>query len=153
MTLYFLDTSALVKRYIVEDGTVWVRSILASNSGNRSFVSEIARVEANSSIARQQREGRFNAVQVNGFRKLITRHFGRDYIVLNVNSAITQLAIDLLYRHSIRAYDAVQLATALTLHQRTTPLHMTPIFVCADTRLLAIAQLEGLAIDDPNQHG
>jgi hypothetical protein len=31
MTQYFLDSSALIKRYVVEPGTIWVRSITNRN--------------------------------------------------------------------------------------------------------------------------
>lgn len=34
MTAYFLDSSALVKRYVAEMGTVWVRAITAPSAAH-----------------------------------------------------------------------------------------------------------------------
>jgi uncharacterized protein len=45
MTQYFLDSSALIKRYIVEPGTTWVRSLTIPNSGNTVIISQITQIE------------------------------------------------------------------------------------------------------------
>jgi hypothetical protein len=41
MTHYFLDSSALIKRYVAETGTNWVRSIILPGSGNIIVVAHI----------------------------------------------------------------------------------------------------------------
>ena len=33
MTTYYLDTSALIKRYVQETGTDWVRTLVAPTAG------------------------------------------------------------------------------------------------------------------------
>jgi uncharacterized protein len=53
---YFLDTSALVKRYIPEIGTPWIQSLTHQSSGNVLLVARITVVEMMSAIARRQRE-------------------------------------------------------------------------------------------------
>jgi hypothetical protein len=53
-------------------------------------------------------------------------------------------ARQLAYRHPLRAYDAVQLSTALLLHADLLGIGYELTFVCADARLLEIAQAEGL---------
>ena len=45
MAVYFLDSSALVKRYIRETGTDWVASLFSPDFGNDCFVAAIAGVE------------------------------------------------------------------------------------------------------------
>jgi len=61
--------------------------------------------------------------------------------------------ISVLERQPLRAYDAVQLACALTvrrlMHQRGMP---PPLFVAADDALLAAAAAEGFAVDNPLLH-
>ncbi len=55
--------------------------------------------------------------------------------------------------HRLRAYDAVQLATALDLHKDWTAHRLgTFVFVFADRNLNAAAIAEGLTVDDPNSH-
>ncbi len=49
-------------------------------------------------------------------------------------------------RDPLRAYDAVQLATALTIAQRKTPV----VFWSTDLALLAAARLEGLRVQQPS---
>jgi len=46
MSSFFLDSSALVKRYLTETGSFWVQGIAASAAGNTIAVAEITRVEA-----------------------------------------------------------------------------------------------------------
>ena len=56
-------------------------------------------------------------------------------------------------QHPLRAYDAVQLATAWSLDQNLVNSGESPLtFICADDRLLAVAQAEGLRTENPNHH-
>jgi hypothetical protein len=59
---------------------------------------------------------------------------------------------DLCRIHRLRAYDAVQLACALTVLGKPAALGIAPPFVTADMLLLNVASLEGLSTDDPNTH-
>jgi predicted nucleic acid-binding protein len=43
MALYFLDSSALVKRYISETGSVWVLGLFAAAFNNEIFIAAIAK--------------------------------------------------------------------------------------------------------------
>jgi predicted nucleic acid-binding protein len=37
MSAYYFDTSALVKRYVAEIGSGWVRSVMARRAGNMIY--------------------------------------------------------------------------------------------------------------------
>lgn len=52
-----------------------------------------------------------------------------------------ELAAELVWRHPLRAYDAIQLASALWLARES---RMALTFVCADRRLAAAAAAAGL---------
>jgi hypothetical protein len=55
--------------------------------------------------------------------------------------------------YPLRAYDAVQLACALTVRRSMRRRGMLPpLFVSADTTLLAAARAEGFLVDNPLQH-
>ena len=59
----------------------------------------------------------------------------------------------LLGRHPLRAYDAVQLASALIVNRALQAAHLAPlIFLSADGHLNTAATAEGLAVDNPNFH-
>ncbi|WP_201789158.1 type II toxin-antitoxin system VapC family toxin [Scytonema hofmannii] len=53
MTVYFLDSSALVKRYVPETGSAWIRAISDLNTGNSLIIARITWVEVRSAIARR----------------------------------------------------------------------------------------------------
>ena len=48
------------------------------------------------------------------------------------------------------AYDAVQLATVLSIARHSAGLNVT--FVCADEALNQVARSKGLAVENPNLH-
>ena len=57
MGAYFLDSSALIKRYLNETGTKWVRALTEARSANSIYAARIAAVELTAILARQQRAG------------------------------------------------------------------------------------------------
>ena len=153
MTYYFLDSSALIKRYISETGTNWLRSIVTPIAANTIIVSEITSVEIVSGVSRRKRSGQiaFRTAQV--IRILMDRHVSRDYMVIGLGKNIVQLAENLLEVHPLRAYDSVQLASAIESNARLTAAGLPSlIFLSSDQQLLAAALAEGLAVDDPNLH-
>jgi hypothetical protein len=76
-----------------------------------------------------------------------------EYTVVVINRTLLTRAAALCRIHPLRAYDAVQLACALT--QRDNDLsasRLAPIFVSADAILLSAAQAEGFVIENPNAY-
>jgi hypothetical protein len=155
MASYFLDTSALVKRQVDEVGHRWVRSLVHGRAGHTIAIAEVALVEVVASLCRMARE-QPPRLAIADRDRLIARfrqHTQRRYQVVAVNEALLLRAGALCRTHPLRAYDAVQLACALTFRDdEATAGRPAPIFVCADTQLLAIAQAEGLVVEDPNAH-
>jgi hypothetical protein len=73
--------------------------------------------------------------------------------VLTLDSAVLDAAARLIGDHPIRAYDAIQLATALRLAAEYDSAGLPPpVFVCADQTLNRAAAAEGLVIEDPTAH-
>lgn len=150
MTVYFLDTSALLKRYIVESGTVWVQAATSLQAANKILVSEITVVEMVSGIARLKRESRIPMRTARALRLLINRHMHREYHAVLLSEVILQTAQDLLDKHPLRAYDSIQLASALDSNAKLIRSGLSPlVFVSADTRLLNAATGEGLPTHQP----
>jgi predicted nucleic acid-binding protein len=150
---YFLDSSALLKRYLSEIGTAWVQSLTAKASGNILLISRITSVEIFSAIARRQREGSLTSEQTQTLRTIFQQHFTDQYEIVELAPTLTTLAGELCARQSLRAYDAVQLASALTILPiiAQSPENFLT-FLTADDRLLKAAQLEHLQADNPNLH-
>ena len=151
---YFLDTSALVKRYVPEIGSDWILSITDPATDNDLAISQITWVEVHSAFARRLRDGSLSAQRFDLIAQKVREDFENEYRVIDVDRTLIETATELVIQHPLRAYDSVQLASALRF-QSTTLLSQPEtrvIFVSADNRLLDIAQSEGLATDNPNNY-
>ncbi|MEG4071050.1 type II toxin-antitoxin system VapC family toxin [Microcoleus sp. Pol14C2] len=153
VNIYFLDSSALIKRYVVEIGSPWIKTLTDSQTGNSLLVVRITWVEVLSAFARRQREGGITAAEVAALIAKFRSEFNSRYRVIEVDLALVERAGQLIVQYPLRAYDAVQLASALRVQSVLTSMPETQlIFVSADNRLLDIAQSAGLAIDNPNNY-
>ena len=153
MSFYFLDTSALVKRYVVETGTSWVLSLISPTAGHTILIAQITRAEVVSAASRRKREGQISARIAHAIRLIVDRHASREYKVVGLRDQVVQHAEDLLEAHALRAYDAIQLASALEVDVRLVAARLSPlIFVSSDKQLLAVAAAEGLATENPESH-
>lgn len=151
--MYFIDSSALVKRYVPETGSSWIQSITDRATSNYLGVTRITWVEVNSAFARRQREGSLEVDELNIIEQKFRYDFFNQYDIIEVDRAICEVAGQLVLKHLLRAYDAVQLASALRCRSGLTQTPDTQlIFVSADNRLLNIAQTEGLVTDNPNNY-
>lgn len=153
VSAYFLDSSALVKRYVPETGSAWVQALADVATGNLLIIARITWVEVLSALARRQREGSLSDTEVD----LIIQRFGYDlnnqYQVVELDKVLAQRAGQLVNHYPLRAYDAVQLASVLHIQPAFARATSTSlVFLTADDRLLTIAQAAGLLTDNPNNH-
>lgn len=150
MTAYFFDTSALLKRYVIESGTAWVLGAADPQNGHLIFIAQITSVEITSGIARLQREGAISVTIAQSAEALLERHIRRQYKTISFTNQVAQRAKNLLKTYPLRAYDAIQLASALEANGKLTAggLQLL-VFVSGDTRLLSAAVGEGLSTHRP----
>jgi uncharacterized protein len=137
-----------MKRYVQETGTVWVRALTASGTGNFFYLARITDVEVTAALARRRGQPGLSVVQAVAALRQFRRDFGQDYRVVEITIALLQRAAQLADTHALRGYDAVQLAVALDVHARDQAL----VLVSADAELNAAATAEGLRVEDPNTH-
>lgn len=153
MSVFYLDSSAAVKRYVAETGTAWIIGLLKPSANNIIYIAQITGVEVVSAISRRQRGGSLTAPAANKAIARFKRDFQNKLRILRLTDAVTNEAIRLAETHGLRGYDAVQLATAIELSNRLTANNLPPItFISADNQLNQDAQNEGLAVDNPNNH-
>ncbi|AKX95051.1 twitching motility protein PilT [Moorella thermoacetica] len=111
----YLDTSALVKLYIYEEGTPEVKELAA----NSLIVAtcKIAYAEARAALARGHRERALDdAVYTQAVTAL--KDDWRNYFAIEVSDALIDKAGELAERHQLRGFDAVHLAAVLMLKQQ-----------------------------------
>jgi uncharacterized protein len=139
----FADSSALVKFYADEPGHEPVRALDAV------LVCQLARVEVPAAIWRKQRMGAITA----GDASVLVAAFEADYygtqdeaarfLVVALQPAVLDAAAHLAGVHGLRAYDAVQLATARVAADLVPDCRT---FAAFDHNLRAAAAVEGFAL-------
>lgn len=149
MTTYFVDTSALAKRYLNEIGSPWVISWSVAAAGNVIIISEATVVEIFSAFARRVREGTLPDINANLLRGNFLLHVDAEYLVAKIDSQLLMQARDLVTQYPLRTLDAIQLASA---KQALLVLNEPITFVSSDSNLLLGAAAEGFTIDNPNLH-
>ncbi len=148
----YLDSSALVKRYLVEIGTSWVQTWCADPTQTIA-VAEIGLVEIAAAFAGKLRGAHVTPAQYQSVRTDLTIDARDEYVLVTVNRAVIDEAIELTARYRLRGYDAVHLACALILNRALLAHQLPPLmFVSADDDLLKAAAAEGLPTDNPNLH-
>ncbi len=149
MGQYFVDTSALVKRYRAEDGTDRIDALFADSS-SAFLISPLGLVEAISAFALQVRAGHLQHSDYIVARKKLLGDIADGTVkAVRLLAAHYRHAERLLDRHApshrFRTLDALQLSVALDLRQGG----RVGAFVCADHSLCEIAALERLDVINP----
>jgi predicted nucleic acid-binding protein len=150
---YFFDSSALVKAYIGEVGTSWVRTIL-DDPQHRISMCALAEVEVISALTRRFKEGDLTQVELDQACDELSLDCAT-YIIVDVTSQILESAIGNARNHTLRAYDAVQLASVIAVRTALSATQRNAIdltLVSADNALNHAAHQEGLRAEDPNVH-
>ncbi len=144
----FADSSALVKLYADEQDSADVRKL------SHLVVSQLARVEVPAALWRKHRMGELAATDAG----VLVADFEADYFgdidgpprfsVVAVTVAVIDAAAHLVGVHALRAYDAMQLASALSAADAV-PEGVD--FLAYDGALTAAAAAEGLTVVAPRR--
>jgi len=111
--ILYMDTSALVKLYSVEERREVVER--AVEEAELVATSIVAYAEARAALARKRREGVFSAEE---HREAVDA-LNEDWEAFEkpeVTEGIVRAAGDLAEEHALRGFDAIHLASALTIH-------------------------------------
>jgi uncharacterized protein len=150
---YFVDSSALVKRYVEEVGTSWVRGITRRETDAYVYIASVTPVEVTSAIARRRRGKSLSPVRASAILSRFRTHLAGRYTILEITPALIDDAMNLANIHELRAYDAVQLAVSAGLHKDWVDAGFAPVvFVSSDQDLNVAATAEGLSVIDPRLH-
>lgn len=153
MAIYFLDSSALVKRYINETGSIWVCNLFDLGLGNQFFVAAITSVEIIAAITRRAKSGGINIADAIAIRSQFKKDLQSEYQVIEISEIIIHSAIAMTEVYALRGYDAVQLAAGRELNILGIANGLPPVtFVSADNELNIAALGEGLVIENPNNY-
>jgi len=152
MSLFYLDASALVKRYVHEPGSTWVRTLI-DNPANVILISAISLVEVAAAIAICVRTAKLRPRQ----GRMAYEEFSDEvdkgvYQLWQVTQPLIEQAAELTQRYPLKGYDAVQVASGLQLAQHLATQKVTVTFVSGDKQALDAADAEGLPVENPFEH-
>ncbi|MHB8783001.1 MAG: type II toxin-antitoxin system VapC family toxin [Desulfobacteria bacterium] len=143
--MIYLDSSALVKRYVAEDGSDAVDRLLVDHP--YAAASRLAYPEILSALNRKHRAREFSARFLGKMIAAFESDWGKLFI-LEFDEELLPIIKQAIRKHAIRGADAVHLASAMWLRS---VLKEDVIFVCADAKLLGAARAERLLAFDPAQ--
>jgi predicted nucleic acid-binding protein len=151
VSVYYLDASALVKRYADEAGSDWVRQITATSSNHAILLTEITLAEVAAALAAKARMPQgLSSEQRDQALSRFLQDCDEFFMLLALDRPVVDQAVELTQRHRLRGYDAIQLATCMVAYQALEEeLLPLPVFVASDYDLLAAARAERLATCDP----
>ena len=117
------------------------------------MIAQVTPAEVVSGVVRRRRERSIAPRTARAIRLLIDRHARGEDPTIALQPRVLHRAEDLLDMHTLRAYDAVQLASAPKSNDRLVAAGLAPlVFVSADTHLPSVASSAGLVTDDPTAH-
>jgi len=152
--VYYFDSSTAVKRYAREKGSRWVKDLVEPGAGNVIHLGQIGVVEIAAALSKKVRTRELTQENYEAALQLFLADVqNEEYITASLSDPIVQLSVDLTKRHPLRGYDAVHLATAISLNTALKEAELpTIIFVSGDRILCEAARAEGLAVENPDEH-
>jgi predicted nucleic acid-binding protein len=136
----YLDSSALVKKYVGEPGSQRVISLWGQSE--EITCSAVGYAEVMAALHRRRREGTLSRPRLHSLIRLV-RDDWASLSRIEVSDALNGLIERLVASHGLRGVDAIHLASALSLRGEAADV----LFVCADRRLAAAARAEGLTVE------
>src|SRR5271166_123981 len=150
MAVLFFDSSALVKRYAKEPGSAWVRGLTKPKAAHTLYIARITAIEITSAITRKLRGGQLSAAQAGASLGHLRRHLNHRYSILDLAPGLADDAMRLARAHGLKAYDAVQLATALAVRQIYQAAGSTPIITLAPKKLIRTRRASEGSASEPS---
>ena len=142
MSWAYFDTSALIKRYVDEQGR---REVLQLLRRHQCVTSAVLPVEFRSALRRRATDGSLDARRIPD----VLKRFAADrefWALVQVTDEVLEAAEKLVALHPLRTLDALHVASADLFADRLARSELT--FVSADPRQTAVAAAIGMATED-----
>jgi predicted nucleic acid-binding protein len=141
---HFVDTSALLKRYVREPGSEALAERCFADPETEIFVSVLAYAETYAALGRLMRDGALTAAE----HQAILASFERDwtgFVRVEFGAPVRRRVPALARDHALRGANLVQLASAAYLRAQ----NALDLFVACDLRLANAAVGEALPLFNP----
>ncbi len=144
--MIYFGSSALVKNYVLEDGSSMVAKLVLENSNKAT--SKLTYAEMLSALVRRTRSG---DLSVQKMREVIHK-FEDDWnslLIVDLHSDLLPMIKKVIEKHQLKAADSIHLASAMWLK---TSLKEDIVFASSDLNLLKAARVERLSPINPQKH-
>jgi len=101
MAVYYLDTSALVKRYASETGTVWVMNLTEPRVGHDIYTVRVTGPEMIAALFRKARTRQVSQAEAVRSAKNFRADWQMQYQVLEVTAGVVDRAMELAEKHGL----------------------------------------------------
>lgn len=155
--MLYLDSSALIKRYIQEGGSQELAARLrqAAEAGEAVAVSLLSFAEIHAVLARKVRERTLTSHRYRWVISQFESDWRTNLTPIELSPLVLELIPDLVKKHPLKASDAIQLASALWVAKAGQPekarqtFDRLIVFATADRQLAAAAKSERLELFNP----
>jgi predicted nucleic acid-binding protein len=146
LTLYFLESSALAKLFVREQGSDTLIATIEPLSQPQKLVSSLSGVEVHSAIRRRERQGDLTPSHAADALASLAAEFS-EMTEQHITASVVEAAKQMVDRHGLRALDAIQLASCWIVREASGVTDI--VFVASDEALLQAAAAEGFQTLDP----
>jgi len=151
MAIFYMDTSALVKRYWPEQGTDAVDEIFGHPAASDRLVTSFLTIlEATSAVHRLTTSGRFADALADEILARVRRDLEELVTVWPLDNVVGAQAIQVIEQHRLRSADAIHVATALAIASADSGRFL--VMVSADREMCSAARSAGLRVLNPLEH-
>jgi hypothetical protein len=148
MATFFIDSSALVKRYQNEEGSSRVAE-LAENA-EQLLITRLTIVEVSAALVRRARATRLSLKELTATLADLDQDVAESFKIVELEESVMASAVDLAKKHGLRGADAIQLACALLARNEAGDSEFA--LLSSDEELNAASAAEGLQVQNPLQH-
>lgn len=138
--MLFCDTSALMKLYVNEAGSLQMMSL--AQSATSIFVAEITWVEMRAALAQRVRLQSTPMTEADQALERLRAEWSQ-FQKITTDARLCEIAGDMAAAFGLRAYDSVQLAAADQIHKATSGQMR---LCCFDKQMNAAAKVLGMAV-------
>src|SRR5260370_34823534 len=118
MATYFLDSSAIIKRYVAEEGQVWIATLCNPTQGHELYIAQVTLVEVVAAICRRAREQGITIEDRDTFISTFRQDSQRTNGVLPVPTTTYTSPGNLCLSNRFLAFATMQLAGVLNFRCR-----------------------------------
>ena len=152
MSVFYLDTSVIVKRYRTEEGTDFVDILFDKVINNKEHSLATSTISILEFIAAMRRIQKANIISEDDLKDAIST-FRKDmdhFSLRPFNEDLLAKSISVVMDHALRTVDSLHLATVLELEEMMAEIDEDTILVSDDNEMCKAAEKESLVVLKPS---